>query len=171
MKKIFLLLLFALVSMGSYAQFEKGTKYVGASLTGLNLSYSSGEKFGLGLQGVGGYFFADSWMVTGALEYNHQWQPAPLNDINAVSVGAGARYYFQSNGIFLGAGLKYKHAEDYNDLVPNVHLGYAFFLSRTVTLEPELYFDFSTKSSDNFAYGLRIGIGVYLFKDQYKLKR
>ena len=61
MKKSLLLLLFAVVSMGSYAQFEQGTKYVGASLTGLNLSYSSGEKFGLGLQGTAGYFFADSW--------------------------------------------------------------------------------------------------------------
>ena len=101
MKKSLLLLLFAVVSMSSFAQFEKGTKYVGASLTGLNLSYSSGEKFGLGLQATGGYFFADSWMAIGKLEYNHQWQSAPLNDINAVSVGAGARYYFQSNGIYL----------------------------------------------------------------------
>ena len=60
MKKSLFLLLFAGGSMSSFAQFEKGTKYVGASLTGLNLSYSTGEKFGLGLQATGGYFFEDS---------------------------------------------------------------------------------------------------------------
>ena len=60
MKKIFIALLLAAVSLGASAQFEKGTKYVGASLTGLNISYSSGEKFGLGLEATGGYFFADS---------------------------------------------------------------------------------------------------------------
>ena len=163
MKKIFLLLLFAVVSMGSYAQFEKGTKYVGASLTGLNLSYSSGEKFGLGLQGVGGYFFADSWMVTGALEYNHQWQPAPLNDINAVSVGAGARYYFQSNGIFLGAGLKYKHAAvDADYLQLPIEVGYCYYLNHFVSIEPAIYFEpCLNKFSDGTRVGLKIGFGFY----------
>ena len=74
--------------MGANAQFEEGTKYVGASLTGLNISYSSGEKFGLGLQGTAGYFFADSWMLTGRLEYTHQWMPAGQRDRNEVVLGA-----------------------------------------------------------------------------------
>ena len=90
---------------------------------------------------------------------------------DAFTIGAAARYYMTQNGIYLGAGLKFRHCEEFNDLVPGVHAGYAFFVSRTVTLEPELYFDISTKSSDYNAYGLRIGVGVYLFKDQYQLKR
>ena len=48
---------------------------------------------------------------------------------------------------------------------------YATFYSQGQPLEPELYFDISTKSSNFHSYGLRLGVGVYLFKDQYKLKR
>ena len=163
MKKILLLLLFAVVSVSSFAQFEKGTKYVGASLTGLNLSYSSGEKFGLGLQATGGYFFADSWMAIGGLEYVHQWQSAPFNDINAVAVRAGARYYFQSNGIFLGAGLQYKHAAvnaDYLQLP--LEVGYCYYLNQYVSIEPAIYFEpCLNKFSDGTRVGLKIGLGFY----------
>ena len=90
---------------------------------------------------------------------------------NVFTLGAGARYYIIQNGLYLGASLKYYHTDGYNDFRPGVQIGYAFFLSRTVTIEPELYIDFSTKKFENSAYGLGIGIGVYLFKDQYKLKR
>jgi len=72
------------------------------------------------------------------------------------------------NGLYLGAGVQYKHAVSYKDFLPGVQVGYAFFISRTVTIEPELYFDISTKNFDYSAYGLRIGVGVYLFKDQTK---
>jgi hypothetical protein len=163
MKKSLLLLFFAVVSMSSYAQFEKGTKYVGASLTGLNISYSSGEKFGLGLQGVGGYFFADSWMLMGQLEYVHQWMPAPARDVNAVAIGAGARYYFQSNGIFLGAGLQYKHAAISTDYVQiPVEVGYCYYLNQHVSIEPAIYFEpCLNKFSDGTRVGLKVGFGFY----------
>ena len=163
MKKSLLMLLFAAVSMGSYAQFEEGTKYVGASLTGLNLSYSSGEKFGLGLQATGGYFFADSWMATARLEYNHQWMPSPQRDRNEVVLGAGARYYFQSNGIFLGAGLQYCHAAvnaDYLQLP--LEVGYCYYLNQHVSIEPAVYFEpCLNKFSDGTKVGLKIGLGYY----------
>ena len=51
------------------------------------------------------------------------------------------------------------------DFQPNISLGYAFFLNRTVTVEPELYFNLSTKDIDNSSYGFRIGFGVYLFNE------
>ena len=60
---------------------------------------------------------------------------------------------------------------DTRKTTPGIHAGYAFFVSRTVTLEPELYFDISTKGSDYMCYGLRVGVGVYLFKDQYQIRR
>lgn len=163
MKKSFLLLLFAIVSMSSFAQFEKGTKYVGASLTGLNISYSTGEKFGLGLAANGGYFFADSWMATCMLEYNHQWMPAPANDINAVAIGAGARYYFQCNGIFLGAGLQYRHAgRDADYLQVPLEVGYCYYLNQHVSIEPAIYFEpCLNKFSDGTKVGLKIGLGYY----------
>ena len=165
MKKIALFLVALVMSVAANAQFEQGKGYLGASLSGFDMS-SQAKKFHLGLDAKLGYLFADNLMLLGEVSYD-KTEECPYS----LSVGGGGRYYIIQNGLYLGAGLKYKHAFEYNDVVPNLHLGYAFFLSRTVTLEPELYFDFSTKSSDYSAYGLRIGIGVYLFKDQYQIKK
>ena len=164
MKKIALFVVALVMSVAANAQFEQGKGYLGASLSGFDLS-SQAKKFHLMLDAKLGYMFADNLMALGEVGYE-KTEDMPYT----LSAGAGARYYIIQNGLYLGAGLKYSHREDFNDLVPNLHLGYAFFLSRTVTLEPELYFDFSTKSSDYSNYGLRIGVGVYLFKDQYKIK-
>jgi hypothetical protein len=164
MKKIALFVVALVMSVAANAQFEQGKGYLGASLSGFDLS-SQAKKFHLKLDAKLGYMFADNLMALGEVGYE-KTEDMPYT----LSAGAGARYYIIQNGLYLGAGLKYSHREDFNDLVPNLHLGYAFFLSRTVTLEPELYFDFSTKSSDYSNYGLRIGVGVYLFKDQYKIK-
>ncbi|MBO7069494.1 MAG: outer membrane beta-barrel protein [Bacteroidaceae bacterium] len=163
MKKSLLLLLFAVVSMSSYAQFEKGTKYVGASLTALNLSYSSGEKFGMGLEAVGGYFFADSWMLTGRLEYRHEWKAAPAPDINSVALGAGARYYFVQNGIYLGAGFQYQHVASKVDYIQlPLEVGYCFYLNHYVSIEPAIYYNLClNKFSDGSKVGFKLGLGFY----------
>ena len=53
--------------------------------------------------------------------------------------------------------------------MPSVQVGYAFFVSRTVTIEPELYYEQSFKNHKDYSnFGLRIGVGVYLFNDQKK---
>ncbi len=165
MRKLALLVVAMVMSLTANAQFEKGKGYLGASLSGIDIS-SQMKQFHLGLNAKAGYLFKDNLMALAEVGYEH-WDD--MSD--QFSLGASARYYIIQNGLYLGAGLKYKHGKDYNDLLPGVQVGYAFFLSRTVTLEPELYFDFSTKSFDYTCYGLRIGIGVYLFKDQYSLKR
>ena len=164
MKKIALFVVALVMSVAANAQFEQGKGYIGASLSGFDIS-SQAKHFHLGVNAKLGYMFADNLMALGEVGYD-KTEDLPYS----LAAGAGGRYYLIQNALYLGAALKYKHAEDYNYLVPNVQVGYAFFLSRTVTLEPELYFDFSTKSSDYMAYGLRIGIGVYLFKDQYMKK-
>ena len=47
--------------------------------------------------------------------------------------------------------------------MPSVQIGYAFFLSHTVTIEPEIYYNHSFKShSDYSTIGLRVGFGIYL---------
>ena len=53
MKKVFLTLLLAVISTGAFAQFEKGTKYVSTSISGLNLNYNKNAEFTLGLQASG----------------------------------------------------------------------------------------------------------------------
>jgi hypothetical protein len=83
---------------------------------------------------------------------------------DAVDLGVYGRYYIIQNGLYLGAGLKYKHAGGgYNDVLPGVQVGYAFFLSRTVTIEPAIYYQQSFKDHSDFSkVGLRVGFGFYI---------
>lgn len=165
MKKLGLLLVVIAVSLTASAQFEQGKAYLGASFSGFDIS-SQAKKFHFGLDAKAGYLFADNLMAAALVGYNH------LEDTpDVLTLGVGARYYIVQNGLYIGASLKYNHTDGYNDVLPGVQLGYAFFISRTVTIEPELYIDFSTKKFENSAYGLGVGIGVYLFKDQYKIKK
>jgi len=164
MKKLALLVTALVMTLTANAQFDEGKGYLGASLSGFDIS-SQAKQFHVGLNAKAGYLFNDNLMALGEIGYEH-WEDA--SDI--FQIGAGVRYYIIQNGLYLGGGLKYKHASGYNDLLPNVQVGYAFFLSRTVTLEPEFYVDISTKSADYTSYGLRLGVGIYLFKDQYTLK-
>ena len=81
------------------------------------------------------------------------------------TVGAMGRYYIIQNGIYLGAGVNYKHSNhSYNDIMPTVEVGYAFFINRTVTIEPALYYEQSVKNHSKYSnVGLRLGLGIYLF--------
>ena len=156
MKKITLFVVALMMSVAANAQFEKGKTYIEASLSSLDLS-SQAKKFHFGAKARMGYLFTDNLMALGEIGYNH------LQDADdTFNLGAGARYYIVQNGLYMGAMLKYQHASGYNDFLPSVHVGYAFFLSRTVTVEPELYLDISTKSSDYTNYGLGVGFGIYL---------
>ena len=65
-----------------------------------------------------------------------------------MQIGAGARYYFDQCGVYAGLLAKYAHTTGNDDFVPEVHVGYAFFLGRHVTLEPEVYFEHSFNDSD-----------------------
>ena len=54
-------------------------------------------------------------------------------------------------------------AGGYNDVMPGVEVGYAFFISRTVTIEPVLYYQQSFNDhSDYSKLGFRLGFGIYL---------
>lgn len=147
------------VSVAARAQFEQGKVYVGASLSGLDLSYNGADKGKFGVQAKGGYLFADDWLVLGQVAYNKQHE-VPVD----LSAGIGARYYIIQNGLYLGIGADYHHfGGNHDDFMPSVHVGYAFFLSRTVTVEPEVYYNQSFKNhSDYSTIGLSIGVGVYL---------
>ena len=164
MKRIAFIVVALVMSVAANAQFEQGKGYIGASMSGIDISNQTKE-FHLGLNAQLGYMFQDNLLALGTLGWDH-WDKSG----DSFVLGAGARYYIEQNGLYLGGSLKYKHAEQYDDLLPGVQLGYAFFLGRTVTLEPELYFDMSTKKFDYTCYGVRVGIGIYLFKSQYKIK-
>lgn len=160
MKKLAILCMSLLMTVAANAQFEKGKMYCGASLSGLNLSYNGSSDLNLGIQGQAGYLFADNLMGVGQVSYQHTGKEG-VKDY--VSVGVQGRYYIIQNGLYLGVGAKLAHTGSYNDVMPGVEVGYAFFLSRTVTIEPALYYDQSFKNhSDYSTVGLRIGVGIYL---------
>ncbi len=158
-KKIIVMMVALLAAVTASAQFEKGKVYVGGSLTGLNMNYS-GDEFRLGVQANAGYFVADDFLVHALASYQHD------SGDDRFSVGAGGRYYIIQNGLYLGVNCKYIHCGGYNDVMPGVEVGYAFFLSRTVTVEPAIYYDQSIKSHKDYStIGLKLGVGLYLFKD------
>ena len=158
-KKLCLVVMAIMVAIAAHAQFESGKKYANVSLSGLNLSYNGSEKTSFGLSAKGGYLFMDNVMVIGSVGYKKSTDvPAQL------SLGAGARYYIEQNGIYLGAGVNYLHVGDlYDDFLPSVHVGYAFFIGRYVTIEPEIYYNQSFKSHKDYSeIGFRLGVGLYL---------
>ena len=166
MKKLFLSAIALMMAMNVNAQkylnstgtpFEEGKFYVGASLSGLGINYSKASEWSLGLQAKGGYLFLDNWMVLGVLSYNNQSNGSTIT----TNIGAGARYYFDQCGVYAGLLAKYAHTTGNDDFVPEVHVGYAFFLGRHVTLEPEVYFEHSFNDSDYSTFGLRLGFGYY----------
>lgn len=159
-KKIAVVALGLMVSDGAHAQFESGKQYCGASLTGLNLSYNGSEELSLGIQAKAGYFFEDDMMLLAQAEYKHSGLEG-VKDYWAL--GAQGRYYIEQNGIYLGAGVKLIHTGSYNDVMPGVEVGYAFFVSKQVTIEPAVYYDQSFKNhSDYSTVGVKVGIGIYL---------
>lgn len=177
MKKILMSAIALMMAMSVNAQkylndpttpFSQGKAYLGASLSGADLSYSGITKGHLGLQAKAGYFFADNLMGLAQLGYE--------NNVNkdhsyaTVLLSAGGRYYIQQNGLYLGVSAIYKHlGKNCDDFLPSVQVGYSFFLNSTVTIEPEIYYEQSFKNHKDYStIGLRIGIGVYLFKDTYK---
>lgn len=157
MKKILFVLLLLVSSLSARAQFDQGTRYVGASVSGLGVSYSSNEKFRFGLDASAGYFVADCLMLRGTVGYDH------TKEIDDFNLGAGARYYFDNCGIFLGAGLEYQHyTPSNNDLMLPVEVGYAFFVNHFITIEPSVYYKMSFHDfSGNSTVGLKLGLGFY----------
>ena len=145
----------------SETPFTEGKFYVSASASSASLAYSKSTDFALGINGKVGYLFMDNLMALGVVEFNSQKN----FDVITMELGAGARYYFESNGIYLGALAKYAHTKDigssFSDFRPEAHVGYCFFLGRHVTVEPEAYYEHSFKNSDYSGFGLRIGLGIY----------
>ena len=145
------------------AQFEQGKKYIGASLSNVNLNYSKAKDSNFGMNLNGGYFLDDEFLVRGELGYNYEGKT------NALNLQAGARYYFERNGIFVGAAGELQWREHYGPrnhgktLVSTpVELGYAFFINRHVTVEPSVYYKVCYNEFKDFSeVGFKIGFGVY----------
>ena len=146
----------------SETPFSEGKFYVGASFSGLEAKYSKANDWSLGLQAKAGYLFLDNWMLVGVLAYENISNGSAIG----VNIGGGARYYFDNIGIYAGITAKYSHdkikgGEGYDDFKPEAYAGYAFFVSKHVTIEPELYYEHSFHDTDYSGFGLRVGFGYF----------
>lgn len=151
-------LLFALSNLSGFAQFEKGKKYVGASLSGAGLSYNSTTDLSLGVGAQAGFFFEQDWLLLGEVGIDYS-----DSDLQNMVLGAKARYYIEQNGLFLGCGARYVHGwKSYNDFQFTPEVGYCFFLNGKITLEPAAYFNISCSDFSNHSeVGVRVGLGFY----------
>lgn len=159
MKKLFLTFfcLIALVGNAS-AQFVEGTKFLGASLTGLDLSYSKNQKFGLGVEAKAGYFITDDIMLQAEAGFDIRKE-----DFQSIFLAAKGRYYVKDK-LYLGAGAKLLHCyKNYNDFIITPEIGYTYMLNSVVAFEPAFYVDLSTNNFSKYTkVGLKIGVGIFL---------
>lgn len=158
MKKTLLIITMLIASLSAQAQFEKGKKYVNASLASAGLSYSDYTKFALGFSAEAGYFIDDDWMALAEVGFDYR-----NSNVQQVYVGAKGRYYIEQNGLFLGAGARLLHEyKGHNDFQLNPEVGYCFFVNKHLTIEPVVYFDMSLSDfSNNSKVGLKFGLGYY----------
>ena len=158
MKKFLLFFIGAvLVATNASAQFEQGTKFIGASLTGINLSYSKHEKFALGAEAKAGYFIMDDLMLQAEAGIDVKFK-----ECQQIFVGAKGRYYVAEN-LYLGAGAKLLHEfKNHNDFLISPEVGYTYMVSSTFAIEPAFYVDISTNSFSRYTkVGLKIGVGIF----------
>ena len=145
MKKLALFVCLLVVTVAAQAQFEKGKWIINPSVTGLNLSYNTeSEKASFGLQAKGGAFLVDN--VALLVSAGAQWKGGGTD---TYMLGVGGRYYINKVGVYLGADFNLQR-EDWD--------GGAFFLSRTVTIEPAAYWNINKDRSE---FGLKVGFGFY----------
>lgn len=160
MKKLVLFVCLLVVTVAAQAQFEKGKWIVNPSITGLDLSHDTGvDKTSFGLEAKGGAFLLDN--VALLVHAGASWNTGG-SDIDIYSLGVGGRYYISKVGVYLGAVVnvdRWKWDSD-NDTKFSFGLeaGYAFFLSRTVTIEPAAYWNVN---SDRSKFGIKVGFGLY----------
>ncbi|MDY5814198.1 MAG: hypothetical protein SPJ97_06725 [Bacteroides sp.] len=163
MKKLTLIIALLTATLAAHAQFEQGKWILNPSLTGLGISYNRAEKLKVGIEGQVGTFLADN--VAALVHLG-----AHLSEsTDFYTAGAGGRYYFDRNGIYLGVGLEF---DRYSTSAiwgnnkrtvwgPSAEVGYAFFLSRTVTIEPAVYYKLRVNDMDLSRLGLKVGFGLY----------
>ena len=84
------------------------------------------------------------------------------SDTDIYTLGAGGRYYFDQVGIFAGCNVNMDRWKgkgwDDTKVSFGMEVGYAFFLSKTVTIEPAAYWNVN---GDRSKFGVKVGFGLY----------
>lgn len=160
MRKLALFVCLLVVTVAAQAQFEKGKWIANPSITGMDLSYDTGvDKMSFGFEAKGGAFLLDN--VALLVHAGAGWNTGG-SDVDVYTLGVGSRYYFSKVGIYLGADVNVdRWAWDNTDDTKfslGLEAGYAFFLTRSVTIEPAAYWNVN---GDRAKFGLKVGFGLY----------
>ena len=148
MKKLALFVCLLVVTVAAQAQFEKGKWILNPSITSF------------GLEAKGGAFLLDN--IALLVHAGAAWNTGG-SDLDVYTLGVGGRYYFDKIGVYLGADVNvdrwdWGHDLDDTKFSFGLEAGYAFFLTRTVTIEPAAYWNVN---SDRSKFGLKVGFGFY----------
>ena len=164
MKKLMMMIAMIAITTVANAQFESGKTFIGASVTGLDLNYNGAKKWNIGVEARAGQFITDNWLLFGQVGYQH----IGADKVNDLKLGVGGRYYILQNGLFLGLNANYVHeTKNYNDFMPALEIGYSFFVSHSLTIEPALYYEQSLSDHKNRStIGIKVGLGIYLPKNK-----
>ncbi|MDE5702955.1 outer membrane beta-barrel protein [uncultured Bacteroides sp.] len=160
MRKLALFVCLLVATVAARAQFEKGKWIVNPSISGLELSHNTGtDKTSFGIEAKGGAFLLDN--VALLVHAGANWN-AEKSNADIYTLGVGGRYYFSKVGIYLGADVNVDRWDwgeiDDTKFSFGAEAGYAFFLSRTVTIEPAVFWNVN---SDRSKFGLKVGFGFY----------
>lgn len=160
MKKLAVILCLLVASLSARAQFEQGKVIINPSISGLDFSYTKNDKAQFGIGAQAGAFLSDGFalMVNMGADWSHP--------VDKYSLGTGVRLYFNSTGVYIGGGIdweryRWKGGDSENDWGLGIEAGYAFFLSRTVTIEPAVYYKWRFNDDDMSRFGIKVGFGFY----------
>ena len=162
MKKLALFVCLLVVTVAAQAQFEKGKWILNPSITGLEFSHDTGtDKTSFGLEAREVLFLLDNIRLAGACRSCLEYRTG--SDLDVYTLGVGGRYYFDKIGVYLGADVNvdrwdWGHDLDDTKFSFGLEAGYAFFLTRTVTIEPAAYWNIN---DDRSKFGLKVGFGFY----------
>lgn len=137
--------------------FEVSTNFGGMPNTGFYLRSGNGfTDFNLG--GEVGYFVMDDLALKGGLAFGSQGERSIVN------YKFGAKYYI--DGEFPAAldfaGISYEDADE-NPFFLGLQGGYAFFLSRHVSIEPGMRYNVSLNSdASDGVFEMNIGLALFL---------
>lgn len=160
MKKLMFMACLLVAAISAKAQFEQGKWFVNPAVTGVEMSHSSAEQNKFGVVAQGGAFLVDD--VALILTVGGEWR----KHVDVYTVGVGGRYYFHQTGVYVGTGLgmskwKFDGESNHTDYAINSEVGYAFFLNKSVTIEPAVFYNWSMKDNDYSKFGFKMGFGIY----------
>jgi len=161
MKKFLLSVCFSLIACGLLqAQTERGNLLLGGN-AGLNLYKADGQgkySFNLDLNPKVGFFLVDN-LAVGAQVWGDIRKRAGINGVNSqILFGPFGRYYFHN--LFLEANVGVYD----RDVFAGMGLGYAFFVTNNVAIEPIA----NARFSDGIEFNFLVGFQLYFTADELR---